>query len=72
MDGRTPRSFDNQDDSLLTEVTLLGDHQIRFVICIYVIGSFLKNRIIAYENYRRVHYAYPQQSEHVTSHHRVQ
>ena len=47
MDGRTPRSFDNQDDSLLTEVTLLGDHQIRFFVCIYVIGSFLKNRIIA-------------------------
>ena len=34
---------------------LLGCHQNNIIVCIYVIGSFLKNRIIAYENYQRVH-----------------
>lgn len=34
---------------------LLSRHQNNIIVCIYVFGSFLKNRIIAYENYQRVH-----------------
>ncbi|EBV1531739.1 hypothetical protein DNY80_22890 [Salmonella enterica subsp. enterica serovar Kentucky] len=34
---------------------LLSRHQNDIIVCIYVFGSFLKNRIIAYENYQRVH-----------------
>ena len=35
---------------------LLSRHQNDIIVCIYVFGSFLKNRIIAYENYQRAHY----------------
>ena len=37
-------------------VMQLSSHQNNIIVCIYVIGSFLKNRIIAHENYQRVHY----------------
>nr|DAE75179.1 MAG TPA: hypothetical protein [Caudoviricetes sp.] len=36
-------------------VMQLSNHQNNIIVCIYVIGSFLKNRIIAHENYQRVH-----------------
>lgn len=34
-------------------VMQLSSHQNNIIVCIYVFGSFLKNRIIAYENYHR-------------------
>lgn len=36
-------------------VMQLSSHQNNIIVCIYVFGSFLKTRIIAYENYQRVH-----------------
>ena len=37
-------------------VMQLSSHQNNIIVCIYVFGSFLKNRIIAHENYHREHF----------------